>query len=219
MTQNPYSPQDQQPPSHQQVQPPPPPQQPQGFPGRPMNVYPSPGAYGGVYPGQQPRPPWPTVVGIISLCVAGIFGLMTIGSLIYNASGFHTAQQREVLENMPGWFRPYKWVGGVFTIATYVVLAIGGAKLLKRRRAGRTLHVAFALMGVLVAISGLVVMITMMNYMSPPANMPPQARVAFKATMAFSAIIGMAFALAYPVFVLIWFTRPKVNQHIRTWQS
>jgi hypothetical protein len=37
--------------------------------------------------------------------------------------------------------------------------------------------------------------------------------------MAVGAIAGMVFALAYPTFVLIWFTRPKVIEHIRTWQS
>jgi hypothetical protein len=110
-----------------------------------MNIYPAPGSYGGVYAGQQEsRPAWPTVVGIISLCVAGIFGLMTIGSMIYNASGLGTAQQREMMENMPDWFHPCQWLVGLFTMATYVVLAIGGVMLLKRRRAGRTLHFAYA---------------------------------------------------------------------------
>jgi hypothetical protein len=211
MTQNPYSPQDQQQPTPQPTQP---------FPGQPMNIYPAPGSYGGAYVGlQESRPAWPTVVGIISLCVAGLFGLMTIGSLIYNVSGLGTAQQRQMMENMPDWFRPYQWFAGLFTMATYVVLAVGGAMLLKRRRAGRTLHVAYALMGILMAIAGLVVMITMMNYMTLPPNAPPQAQAMVKPMMAFSAIFGMVFALAYPTFVLIWFTRPKVVQHIRTWTS
>jgi crotonobetainyl-CoA:carnitine CoA-transferase CaiB-like acyl-CoA transferase len=187
-----------------------------------MNIYPAPGSYGGVYAGQQAKKPsWPTVVGIISLCVAGLFGLMTIvGPLISAvADRFQSAQQREMMASMPDWFHPYQWIGGLFTIATYAVLAIGGAMLLKRRRAGRTLHVAYALMGILMAIAGLVVMITMMNYMTLPPNAPPQAQAMVKPMMAFSAIFGMVFALAYPTFVLIWFTRPKVVQHIRTWTS
>jgi hypothetical protein len=211
MTQNPYSPQSQQQPT---------PQPSPSLAGQPMNIYPAPGSYGGVYPGLQARKPsWPTVVGIISLCLAGLFGLMTIGSLIYNVSGFGTAQQRQMMESMPAWFGPYQWLGGLFTIATYVVLAIGGAMLLKRRRAGQTLHVAYALMGILVAISGLVLTIAIMNNMQMPANSPPQAQAMLKPMMAVSAIFGMVFALAYPTFVLIWFTRPKVTQHIRTWTS
>ena len=212
MTQSPYPPQRQHQPTPQPVPP---------FPSQPMNIYPAPGVYG-VYPGKQAKgPAWPTVVGIISLCVAGLFGLMTaVGPLISAVTErFQSAQQRQMMENMPGWFHPYQWIGGLFTIATYAVLAIGGAMLLKRRRAGRTLHVAYALMGILVAISGLVVMITMMNHMPLPPNAPPQAQAMIKPMMAFGAIFGMVFALAYPTFVLIWFNRPKVTEHIRTWTS
>jgi hypothetical protein len=211
MTQNPYSPQSQQQPTPQPSPP---------FAAQPMNIYPAPGSYGGVYAGQQAKKPsWPTVVGIISLCVAGLFGLMTIvGPLISAvAERFQSAQQREMMASMPDWFHPYQWIGGLFTIATYAVLAIGGAMLLKRRRAGRTLHVAYALMGILMAIAGLVVMITMMNHMPLPPNAPPQAQAMLKPMMAVGAIFGMVFALAYPTFVLIWFTRPKVAQHIQTW--
>ena len=209
MTQNPYSPQSQQQPTPQPSPP---------LADQPMNIYPAPGSYGGVYPGLQARKPsWPIVVGIISLCVAGLFGLMTIVGLLMNVLGLGNVQQREMMASMPDWFHPYQWIGGLFTIATYAVLAIGGAMLLKRRRAARTLHVAYALMGVLVAISGLIVTVTMMNCMTLPPNAPPGAQAIVKATMAISAVFGMVFALAYPTFVLIWFTRPKVAQHIQTW--
>jgi len=209
MTQNPYSPQSQQQPTPQPSPP---------LADQPMNIYPAPGSYGGVYPGLQARKPsWPIVVGIISLCVAGLFGLMTIVGLLMNVLGLGNVQQREMMASMPDWFHPYQWIGGLFTIATYVVLAIGGVMLLKRRRAARTLHVAYALMGILMAIVGLVVMITMMNHMPLPPNAPPQAQAMLKPIMAIGAIFGMVFALAYPTFVLIWFTRPKVAQHIQTW--
>ena len=209
MTQNPYSPQSQQQPTPQPSPP---------LADQPMNIYPAPGSYGGVYPGLQARKPsWPIVVGIISLCVAGLFGLMTIVGLLMNVLGLGNVQQRQMMANMPDSFKTNQWLSGLFTIATYVVLAIGGVMLLKRRRAARTLHVAYALMGILVAISGLVVMITMMNHMPLPPNAPPQAQAMLKPIMAVGAIFGMVFALAYPTFVLIWFTRPKVAQHIQTW--
>ncbi len=210
MTQNPYSPQSQE---QSTPQPEPP------LASQPMNIYPAPGSYGGVYAGQQARKPsWPTVVGIISLCVAGLFGLMMIVGLVINAFG-GTAQQRQMMENMPDWYKTHQWLASLFTIATYAVLAIGGAMILKRRRAGRTLHVAYALMGILVAIAGLIVAVTMMNCMTMPPNSPPQAQAMIKPMMAVSAIFGMVFALAYPTFLLIWFTRPKVTEHIRTWAS
>jgi hypothetical protein len=209
MTQNPYSPQSQQQPTPQPSPP---------LADQPMNIYPAPGSYGGVYPGLQARKPsWPIVVGIISLCVAGLFGLMTIVGLLMNVLGLGNVQQRQMMANMPDSFKTNQWLSGLFTIATYVVLAIGGVMLLKRRRAARTLHVAYALMGILMAIVGLVVMITMMNHMPLPPNAPPQAQAMLKPIMAIGAIFGMVFALAYPTFVLIWFTRPKVAQHIQTW--
>jgi ABC-type Na+ efflux pump permease subunit len=55
--------------------------------------------------------------------------------------------------------------------------------------------------------------------MQMPANSPPQAQAMLKPMMAVGAIFGMVFALAYPTFALIWFTRPKVTEHIRTWTS
>jgi hypothetical protein len=208
MTQNPYSPQSQQQPTPQPSPP---------FAAQPMNIYPAPGVYG-VYPGQQAKgPAWPTAVGIISLCVAGLFGLMTIGGLLMNVLGLGNVQQHQMMANMPDSFKTNQWLSGLFTIATYVVLAIGGVMLLKRRRAARTLHVAYALMGILVAIAGLVLTIAIMNNMQMPANSPPQAQAMLKPMMAVGAIFGMVFALAYPTFVLIWFTRPKVAQHIQTW--
>lgn len=217
MTQNPYSPQDQQPSSQQPSPQPAPP-----FSDQPMNIYPAPGAYGAAYPGQQAgKPSWPTVVGIISLCVAGLFSLMTIGSLAIGAVVQNNPQQRRIMADMPEWVVSwqYKAISGTFTIGAYVVLAIGGVMLLKRRPAGRTLHVAYVLMGIVLAIAGSVVALMMMGHMPATPNAPPQVDAIQKITTVVGLVIGLAFALAYPTFVLIWFTRPKVKQHIKTWQS
>jgi len=211
MTQDPYSPQDQQPPS---PQPPP-------LPGQPMNIYPAPGSYGGAYPGQQAdKPSWPTVVGIISLCVAGIFSLMMIGSLAISAAVQNNPQQRRIMADMPEWIASwqYKAISGTFTIGAYAVLAIGGVMLLKRRRAGRALHMAYVMMGIVLAIAGSVVTLMMMDHMPATPNAPPQAHAIQQITTVIGFVVGLAFALAYPVFLLIWFSRAKVRQHVQTWR-
>jgi hypothetical protein len=220
MTQNPYSPQDQQPPSPQppspqQVQP----QPPQGFPDQPMNIYPAPGAYGAPYPGQQAgKPSWPTVVGIISLCVAGIFILSTIGTMAMSALGFNAAQERQMFGNMPVWFNPLKWGMHLFGLAIYALLAAAGAMLIKRRPAGRTLHLLVAFTEFIICACSLAMMIAMYQYAEQPANaVMPDAT--FRAMMLVSQSVGLAIFLAYPVFLLIWFSRAKVKQHISTWTS
>jgi hypothetical protein len=212
MTQNPYSPQNQQPPSPQPSQP---------FAGQPMNIYPAPGIYG-VYPGQQAKgPAWPTAVGIISLCLAGLFGLMTIGGLIIAtiAAKFQPSQNNDLMANMPAWFEMYQWFANALAIATYAVLAVGGVMLLKRRRAGRTLHIVYVVLEVIVAICGLVVMIAVMQHTSAAATMPSKTQVVFapEPMMAVIAIFSLAYTMAYPTFILIWFSRKKVIEHIRTW--
>ncbi len=196
MTQNPYTPQNAQETDSQ-----------------PMNVYPAPGVSDA-----STKPTWPTVVGIISLCLAGFFGLMTIIGQIINFSGINP-QQREIMKNAPDWVEPMQLSAGAFAVIAYIVLAIAGANLLKRRLLGRKLHLVYAVMGIVVAVAGLAIGLTIVSIAQPPANMPPAAQSAFKISMTVGPIIGLPFALAYPVFLLIWFGRAKVKQHIQTWQN
>ena len=204
MTQSPYSPQNEQQPTMSSPD------------AQPMNFYPAPGSL----PAQaDAKPAWPTVVGIISLCIGVGFGLWTTVALIINAAGLGNAQQREMMESVPEWVKSLQLASGLFAIATYVLLAIGGAALLKRRRLGRTLHVAYALAGIVMAIAGTAITVTMMNHMQAPANTPGEMQQIFRISMIVGAIIGLPIALAYPVFLLIWFGRAKIKQHVQTWQN
>ena len=209
MTQNPYQPQQTPPPPYQQppvTAPPPYAAPPGGYP---------PGQYGQV----EKKPAWPTVIGIISLCLAGLGGLMALVNAAMSAIGFGQAQQQQIMANMPDWFGTYQIGGNVFSILMYLVLGIGGFLLLTRRRAGRSLHIAYIVMAVLAAIASSIVMISVMDHISMPGNMPEKARQAFKTIMTVSTFAGVAMMLAYPVFLVIWFARPKVKEHIRSWQK
>ncbi len=206
MTQNPYSPQNEQQPTMSSPD------------AQPMNFYPAPGSF----PAQaDAKPSWPSVVGIISLCIAGLCVLAVIGGTIIQAANerFQTSQQREMMATMPDWNQTYQWVSHLLWIATSVLLAIGGIMLLKRRHLGRTLHVAYALIGIVLAVAGTAVTLVMMNQMTMPANMPGHMQSFMRTSMIVGAVIGLPFAMAYPVFLLIWFGRAKVKQHIQTWQS
>jgi len=203
MTENPYTPRNEQ--LSGQFPPP---------EGQPMNVYQAPDISGAQ---AAAKPSWPTVLGIISLCVAGLFGLGTIVGQIINSSGINP-QQREMMKNAPDWVEPMQLAVAAFAVAAYVVLAIGAVRLLKRLRAARTLHVVYALMGIVMAIAGLVLTIILMNYMQMPSPAPPEMQPVLKILMIFGAIVGLLFALAYPVFLLIWFARPKVKAETRLWR-
>jgi len=202
MTQNPY----QQPPRQATGGPPPQPYVPaqRGYPADPY------------YPAQK-RPAWPTVIGIISLCWAGLFGSMTLLSIVTRALGAGRAQHQQFSSGMPDWYWNYQGLSNLFAILLYAVLAVGGILLIKRRRAGRSLHVAFIVMSVLAVISSGFLIVTMMQHMQMPPHAPPGSQRMFKAVMAGSLIIGMLIFTAYPLFLTVWFTRPKVNQHVRTW--
>jgi len=204
----------------------------------PHSPGPSPPPVGAVYTGPvlvaplPTQPAWPTVVGIISLCVAGLslacdtIGL--IGQLIVMLF-----VQPSVGAMQPG-FRP-GWATastllttGADMIAT-VVLLIGGVLLLKRRPLARPLHLVYGVATFAIVMINATMFVVMIRQATvAAATMPatgPASGPAMPSAargMLFGGItggIGMAISLIYPIFLLVWFLRRPIVEQVRQWAA
>jgi len=113
-----------------------------------------------------------------------------------------SATQNETMANMPDWFHSYKIGSTAFTLITYIILALAGFRLRKRLRAGRTLHLLYAMLGIMVALAGTVVSGLTLKYITIPHNAPHNMKPVLHVVMIVSLVFGLVFALAYPAFLL-----------------
>lgn len=194
MTQNPY---EQKPPS-QQV--PTPVTGPQPAP-------PPPYQFGAQYPSPRPSA-WPKVIGIISLVFSGL-GLVC--GPLGKAANIVNPASREVYAMFPDWFRTWETVSMLVGIGTCILLLAGGILLLRRRALARALHLAYGALGVVITLVNAAVMVSLFSH---PGDLPAPLRAA----MVSSAVVGVLAGMAYPVFLLVWFLRPRIAAEVRGWQ-
>lgn len=187
----------------------------------------------GIESWEDTRPGWPKVVGILSL-VFGILGV-TCGvagvAMMPLMSGFmEGAMSANAGDTPPPPLMPevtaVGYVSYGFGVLVNVLLIAAGAALLGRKPAGRTLHLAYGLLGVLAAFAGIFVQWQMQNeqaarmeawlaeYGSTEFGQQMQAQQAMSGVSNMIGLaIGMVIALAWPLFCMIWFgvvkTRPE----------
>jgi len=149
----------------------------------------------------EKKPAWPTVIGVISIVFAG-WGLVCAPLFIV----INLLNPR-IIDSAPEWYGTYVIIHAFFGILLAVIHLIGGITLLKRRPASMTLLLTYACLAV---VSGLIAcVITFITAGSMPA--------AFQAGRRVGAFVGLLFGMAYPVFLLIWFSRTKIKQQVRQW--
>jgi hypothetical protein len=177
------------------------PQNPSTPPERPPIAYPIP------IPNTPGRPVWPTVIGVISVSLAGL-------GLICSPVSFVDVQKiisgRPTEYPYPEWFRDYTLVAVLFGMLMSVVLLVGGIQLLRRRPVARMLHLVYGWVNVFSTVVGAGIMIAAAS--SP--DIDPSTRIPFLA----GAIGGVVTGLAYPVFLLVWFYRRKMTSQIHGWE-
>jgi hypothetical protein len=95
--------------------------------------------------------------------------------------------------------------------------------LVRRRAVARTLCMSWAGIKIIFAIVN-----TIVSFMMQPGQIqsaPPQGAAAITTSMQtmegpiviFFQLINLAWALALPVFMLIWFNRTKIKDEVATW--
>ena len=165
-------------------------------------------------PPSRPRPPaWPKAIGIISIVSAGIGLLCTPVVLAMQKAG----PVRKAMKCFPSWYVTYSALSGIIGIAIAAVLLAAGIQTLRRRPSGSGLHITYAIVDILLSVAGIIVFV---GWVIPQMDLsvfgPKQAGVIGGLV---GGLIGMVAGMAYPMFLLVWFSRAKIRQQIRQWSA
>ncbi len=162
----------------------------------------------------RPTPRWPKVVGVLSIVfgsLAVVFGIGTV-ALLPVWGGMLESQLNGA--PLPPTMQLSPMVIGVTAFGALVnlLLVIAGAMLVARRPAGRSLHLAYAVFGVLSTFAG--VFYQLQNQAALHAWAADYPDNEFIQRMASSSqgagqiiglVFGLCFTLAWPLFCIIWF--------------
>ncbi len=161
-------------------------------------------------PSQPPkRSAWPTVIGVISIVLAALGIVCTPVSL-----GMQSVNpaQKQMLRHFPDWWPTWILASSVLGVGFGVLLLIAGILLLKRRPAGRTLHLLYAIASIVMGAVGGV--LTALALGEALGDLPGPARAGAIGGLAGGTCGGAA----YPIFLLVWFFRGKVRADVAAWE-
>jgi len=159
-------------------------------------------------PGIQPA--WPKVIGIISI-VWGSLGLICNtcslgGTAVMGAVAqiMPPEQQAEIQRHMQAQSGIGNMVVAGLGLAVSLLLIVAGVVTLQRRSLGRTLHLAYGTLGLLLTVAGIGLAVVAANQMAAAATDPAQAAQARVGGL-IGGIFGGCLGAAYPLFCLVWF--------------
>jgi hypothetical protein len=209
-----------------------------GFPGYPATPPATPPTAPGPLPVYTAPSKWPTVIGVIAI-VFGVFGALggVWGALsplfidmVFGSTATplppQAAAQLEIQREWAGWTVGLSIAGGLLA----VLLLIAGIGLTMRRawcagtaRTWAWLKIAFAFVNTYVAYrvatETMPLALKAAGGTATAPALPPAAVAAFTDVVAvISVVFGLAWGLALPVFVLIWFGRSKIRAEMSTWR-
>ena len=174
----------------------------------------------------RPSSKWPTPIGIISLVIAGlaVVGAL-LGPLIQGA--MESMPGGNVMAHMPEDLRTTQRLMMIPGLLANLCLGIGGFLLLKRMAASRILFFIYAILAVLMIIPNTwlaqEILKATLNATPVPKNARPEQvemiRSMTRTGGSVGVFIGVAYAAAYPVFLLVWFLRGKIRDEVRTWAA
>lgn len=195
-------------------------------------------------PGAVPLPlsRWPAVLGVISIVLGGfgvlrnscgVFGAFSTGLITTffssqpGASGPEMQQQVALMQaGMPS--PMLSVLEACLALLTSVLLLIAGIRCVRRESMARVLHLVWAgarvLVAVLTCVVGYLTMQSQAKVMQGmggagggAAGMPP----GFAGYMSIMGMVGIvltfAWGVAYPVVVVVWFSKPKVKAEVAGW--
>ncbi len=143
------------------------------------------------------RSSWPTVIGVISLVLAG---------LIVIKFAWSTIMLLKIISDSDAISLPWVVVAVqcIVVLVTQALLLTAGVFTMMRKSVGRILHLIWA--GIRLAF-GLISLSLTMRAVAGTA--PPNDLIWY--------LLEGALLLSYPVFLLIWFSRKKIRNEVRSW--
>jgi amino acid transporter len=165
---------------------------------------------------------WPTVVSIIGIIYAslGLFGtfcglafLFILPSYADWLQSFGMSEQdvQAMETSMPpiGWTVLTSLVG----LALIILLFVGALKLLRRQASGARLCALWS--WIIIPWTIIATVITLVFQLTAPA---PSSGRGQQIAGAIGGVIGTVVGLAFPVFVVIWFSRPTIKSQVAQWR-
>jgi hypothetical protein len=152
------------------------------------------------------QPVWPKVIGIISVVLASLGLVCTPISLFLGMRG---ANAEEALKYFPDWWLAYTTVSCIVGILQAILLLAAGIVVLLKRPAGRVLHLVYAVITIVLGMASSAIGATGLV----TADMPAPIKI----SVAVGVFIGVLVGMIYPVFLLIWFLRPRIRDQVAAW--
>ena len=166
----------------------------------------------------RPRPGWPKAIGILSI----VFGVLSIifgvggVALIPVWGGMLKSQLNGAALPPTMSLSPFLIGITVFGAFVNLLLVVAGFALIARKPSGRTMHLAYALLGVLSAFAAIFYQIQSQDALRAwAADYPDNAFVQQMAASSqgtgwiIGLVVGLGLSLAWPVFCIIWFGMVK----------
>lgn len=184
------------------------------------------------------RPTWAGTIGWISVVLGGL-GILsnTCGAFAPLLSKAMQGFMQSMMKNAPQAdvsqfeaqmavqqkYAPWMVSLGVLSLLASIGLLSAGIKLLKQRTETVAWHRAWAVCRLALVVVGMMVAFKVQSESMAAASAASGAG-AQAAAARFGAIAGLVgvilsglWGAIWPVFVLIWFARPRVNEQIRLW--
>ena len=165
------------------------------------------------------RTSWPIWIGVF-LCIFGGIGLLQrLAGVVFTA--IMPALPLPPEAKMTGTLWVLGLVLSIVTLPLAVVHLIAGIQTLRRRPSARFWIVVFFIYAVLAIIPGSIFQWYSMHHQMQQASQQsgsPAGMAAFGAGFAVAMVaLTILFALIWPTFLLIWYSRDTIREEIRGW--
>lgn len=162
-----------------------------------------------------PPPSWPKVVGIISIVWGGLGSLCAgCGILSAFSSNMFAGMMPPEAGPMPDAMKPgpVQIVLSIVGLGLAIWLIVAGVMTLQRKIAGRTMHLVYACISILVTIAAAFAGYQQQMDLAAWAKQNPDSVWAQSANSPIGLImllVATLLGLAYPIFCLVWFGAVK----------
>jgi hypothetical protein len=170
---------------------------------------------------------WPKVLGVISIVLGALGGLMnlwgTVAPLFLDAFGSMMPKDPASQASLQAQkdLAPYTMLSGGFNFIGSLMLLVAGIGLCLRARWGvkaTKIWIPWRMAtAILAAIVGYLGMQASLKAMGQQPNAPPGMAAMGGAFGIAVIVFTVVWGWAYPVFLLIWFRRPKIRAEVETW--
>ncbi len=170
--------------------------------------------------GSAPRPRWPGVIGTIGIILGVIIFIDKIDDLMtltWTEEDWRRIFAPGLAELIVRAMPPVGWrlFSGVAEMGLGVLLFVASIALRRRRRSGVYLCRVWAWLAIVWAVMVMGWAIWWLQQYA--GEIPGLSLVSWQGFAVFGIVFALVLLLAYPVFLLFWFSKPDVQAEYETW--